>query len=66
MSYEIDYEIPVASTIDAGLDSLPTTSAKIRFLLNSGMSRMQVAKKLNVRYQHVRNVEITPIKKQKG
>jgi hypothetical protein len=40
-----------------------TTSAQIRFLLTQGYSRAQVAKALNKRYQHVRNVEITPIKK---
>jgi hypothetical protein len=40
-----------------------TTSAQIRFLLAQGTSRALVAKALNKRYQHVRNVEITPIKK---
>ena len=44
---------------------LTTTSSMIRFLLADGYSRGQVAKILNIRYQHVRNVEITPIKKQK-
>ena len=45
------------------LGTLATTSAKIRFLLGKGMTRGDVARTLNVRYQHVRNVEITPIKK---
>lgn len=40
-----------------------TTSAQIRYLLSTGMKRGDVAKSLNKRYQHVRNVEITPIKK---
>lgn len=40
-----------------------TTSSKIRALLAEGKSRSEVAKILGIRYQHVRNVEITPIKK---
>ena len=44
---------------------LTTTSSKIRYLLSQNMTRAQVAKYLNIRYQHVRNVQITPIKKQK-
>lgn len=47
------------------LSGLETTSSKIRYLLSVGMKRGEVAKILNIRYQHVRNVEITPIKKQK-
>lgn len=45
------------------LASLATTSAKIRALTAEGLSRMQVSKVLGIRYQHVRNVLITPIKK---
>lgn len=51
--------------LDKELNSLPTKSSKIRFLLSKGLTRSAVAKKLNIRYQHVRNVEITPIKKEK-
>ena len=43
---------------------LPTTSAKIRKLTKDGYSRMEVSKILEIRYQHVRNVLITPIKRQ--
>lgn len=39
------------------------TSQKIRELLTKGFTRSQVAKMLNIRYQHVRNVQIVPIKK---
>ena len=39
-----------------------TTSGKIRFLNSQGMSRGAIAKTLNIRYQHVRNVLITPVK----
>jgi hypothetical protein len=40
-----------------------TTSDRIRGLLASGMTRSQVAKALDKRYQHVRNVELQPLKK---
>ena len=39
-------------------------SAAIRALLAAGNERKVVAKMLGLRYQHVRNVEITPIKKE--
>lgn len=45
------------------VSSSATKSDKIRQLLASGMKRGEVAKTLNIRYQHVRNVEITPIKR---
>lgn len=40
-----------------------TKSGVIRFLDAEGMKRGEIAKLLNIRYQHVRNVLITPIKK---
>jgi hypothetical protein len=51
------------SNPDQELDSLTTKSAKIRFLDSKGMKRGDIAKKLGIRYQHVRNVLVTPIKK---
>lgn len=39
-----------------------TTSAKCRFLTSLGISRSEISKILNIRYQHVRNIQITPIK----
>lgn len=39
------------------------TSQKIRFLDAQGYTRGQIAKYLDKRYQHVRNVLITPVKK---
>lgn len=56
----------VTNDIDVALAALPTKSAKIRYLLAQGLTRGAVAKKLDIRYQHVRNVEITPIKTQKA
>jgi len=41
-----------------------TKSSQIRYLDSCGLKRGQIAKVLNIRYQWVRNVLITPIKKQ--
>lgn len=43
--------------------ALSTKSAKIRAMYSDGMSRSQIAKALNIRYQHVRNVLTQPLKK---
>lgn len=48
---------------DKIVDSSATKSDKIRQLLASGMKRGEVAKLLNIRYQHVRNVELMPLKR---
>ncbi|MDP1602456.1 MAG: AbrB/MazE/SpoVT family DNA-binding domain-containing protein [Legionella sp.] len=40
----------------SSLDALPTKSAKIRALAAQGVSRADIARKLDIRYQHVRNV----------
>lgn len=42
-----------------------TKSAAIRALTAEGKSRGDIAKMLNIRYQHVRNVLITPVKNPK-
>ena len=65
MSYEINYEIPVVVSDSENLLKLPTTSSKIRFLNEKGYTRYQISKMLNIRYQHVRNVLITPIKNER-
>lgn len=44
------------------LNTIKTTSDKIRFLASQGKSRSEIAKILDIRYQHVRNVLIQPIK----
>lgn len=43
------------------LTTLPTKSAKIRYLDGLKWSRGRIAKELGIRYQHVRNVLITPV-----
>mgnify|MGYP003423947000 CR=1 FL=1 len=50
------------SKIAKDLEALDTTSSKIRFLLANKFSRGDVARILNKRYQHVRNVELQPLK----
>lgn len=59
----VETVLPVDYSKD--LEGLPTKSSKIRFLNNKGLSRGLIAKTLGIRYQHVRNVLITPIKKAK-
>ena len=49
-------------TQQSKFESLPTKSAKIRYLDSLDYTRGQIAKAMNIRYQHVRNVLITPVK----
>ena len=44
------------------LDSFSTKSAKIRDLTSLDWKRSEIARELNILYQHVRNVQITPVK----
>ena len=48
--------------IQTKLDSLDNTSQKIRYLNSVGVPRADIARILNKRYQHVRNVLEQPIK----
>ncbi len=41
-----------------------TTSAKVRYLSEKSFSRKQIAEHLGLRYQHVRNVLTTPLKRE--
>lgn len=43
------------------MKALPSTSARIRYLAEQGYSRSESAKILGIRYQHVRNVLVTPL-----
>lgn len=60
---EILTPVEVVETLADQIAKLATKSAKIRFLSATGMKRGEIAKMLNIRYQHVRNVLITPLKK---
>jgi bifunctional DNA-binding transcriptional regulator/antitoxin component of YhaV-PrlF toxin-antitoxin module len=44
------------SKLDPSIEHLPTKAAKIRALAEQGYPRAEIARVLNVRYQHVRNV----------
>lgn len=50
-------------TYEELMNEYKTKSGVIRYLDSTGMSRGMIAKFMNIRYQHVRNVLITPIKK---
>ena len=55
-------ETPKLSTsITTELNSLPTISSKIRYLNKKGYDRGDISRILQKRYQHVRNVLITPL-----
>jgi len=56
---EVTYDVPKL------VKELGTKSAVIRKLNADGLSRSDISKVMKIRYQHVRNVLITPIKKQK-
>jgi hypothetical protein len=56
-------ETQVIETVDTELNALTTVSAKIRLLTSRGLKRGEIAKVLNIRYQHVRNVQLQPLKK---
>ncbi len=45
------------------LQNHDTISSKIRYLSGKGKTRGEISRILNIRYQHVRNVLITPTKK---
>ncbi len=56
----------LTSTQKTEYENLPTKSAKIRFLNALGWKRGDIAKYLDIRYQHVRNVLIMPVKNPKS
>lgn len=47
---------------DKAFKALPSISARIRYLHKAGWSRGDIARSLDKRYQHVRNVLVTPVK----
>jgi nicotinic acid phosphoribosyltransferase len=63
-------KVEVSKEVFDHLSTLQTTSSKIRYLDSKQFTRGQISKILStssktIRYQHVRNVLITPITKQK-
>ena len=61
---EVEQAQQVVQINEEELAKCVTVSAKIRFLASQNMTRGAIAKKLNIRYQWVRNVLITPLKKE--
>lgn len=60
----IDMTVPsVETSIDEQLAQFTSKSDKIRHLTSIGWKRSDIAKKLDIRYQHVRNVQLQPLKK---
>lgn len=53
----------LSADLQKQMDSLAGPSAKIRFLAANGFDRGDTSRILNICYQHVRNVLITPLKK---
>ena len=49
--------------VEGLLKKFVTKSAVIRHLDSQGVKRGEIAKLLDIKYQHVRNVLITPLKK---
>lgn len=61
----ISYDVPVQSQEEnkfSKYDQLPTKSAKIRAMYDDGIKKTIIASYLGIRYQHVRNVLMTPLK----
>lgn len=54
---------PVAVDVALLLAEHGTKSAVIRFLSAQGYKRVEIAKMMEIRYQHVRNVLTQPLKK---
>lgn len=63
---ETKQDSPIAldgSQAESYIKDQGSVSKAIRTLFDAGLTRGQIAKALNKRYQHVRNVLITPLKK---
>lgn len=45
------------------LEGITTTSGKVRYLASIGMTKGDIHRTLGIRYQHVRNVLLQPLKK---
>jgi hypothetical protein len=56
----------VEQSVDTVLAGLPSKSARIRYLNGQNWTRSEIAKKLGIKYQFVRNVlcQIPPVAKQ--
>ena len=62
-SRKVIEKISMTGAQEEGYAELKTKSAKIRFLASQAFSRGSIADYLGIRYQHVRNVLETPLKR---
>jgi len=62
-SRKVVEKISMTAAQEEGYKELLTKSAKIRFLASHAFSRGSIAEHLGIRYQHVRNVLETPLKR---
>ena len=66
---EVKVEGSKVNPIDSKFDLVQLTtkyhtkSSIIRFLTSKGYTRSNIAKFMGIRYQHVRNVQLQPLKK---
>lgn len=69
MAKQAKKEVVVKQVVDTkdiakmDVSAYPTKSSKIRAYIAKGFARNVIATHLGVRYQHVRNVEVTLLKK---
>lgn len=60
---KMNKEVTVSEVnVDDEWMSLSTKSGQIRYLSSKGKTTSEISKMMNIRYQHVRNVLITPLK----
>lgn len=57
-----EVQSPVEVLLSDELQACTSKSNQIRLCLSKGMTRGDTARLLGIRYQHVRNVELTPLK----
>jgi hypothetical protein len=54
-------QVKLSAAQTKALNKLPSKSAKIRYLTSLDWSRGQIAEELSIQYEHVRNIQITPL-----
>jgi hypothetical protein len=57
-------QVNIVNVVDDMVNSTNTKSHKIRWLFGNGFTKGQISQMLDIRYQHVRNVLLQPLKSQ--
>ncbi len=60
---EVKTEVTIPYNLEELTKELKTKSAIVRKLHSEGYNRSLISKFMNIRYQHVRNILVTPLKK---